>query len=328
MSRVAVIGAGAVGCYYGARLAEAGHEVHFLLRRDYDAVASGGMHIDSHLGDLYLERPLIARQSGQIGAVDWVICALKATALDRARALLAPCIGEQTRLLALMNGLGIEEEFSRWFPRTPIFGGLAFTCINRGAPGRIHHLDYGPIILGHLGDDPTELEEAHALWKNAIVEVSLAPSLLKARWYKLCWNVPFNGLTVTAGGVTTDLVIGDPHLRAAVRGLIEELVLAANADLRKHQQGRALDPDEVAASMIGRTETMLAYRPSTMIDFVEGREMELEAIFDAPLERARELAIETPLLEMLSGQLRLLNAGPERDRNSGGAPLESAGGVP
>ena len=306
MSRIAVIGAGAVGCYYGARLAEAGHEVHFLLRSAYDAVATGGLHIESVDGDIDLEAPAIARTSTEIGPVDWVLCALKATAMEQARDLVAPCIGEQTHILALMNGLGVEEQFASWFPDTPVFGGLAFTCINRGDPGRVHHIDYGSIILGHLGDDTQELAGAHALWDGAHVEVSTAPSLLAARWQKLCWNVPFNGLTVTCGAVTTDVIMGDPELRAAAEGLIRELVAAGNRDLELHGVADRLDADETVESMMTRTDTMAAYRPSTMIDFVEGREMEVDAIFEAPTRRAAELAVDTPLLAMITGQMRVL----------------------
>jgi 2-dehydropantoate 2-reductase len=308
VSRVAVIGAGAVGSYYGARLAEAGHQVHFLLRRDYDAVASRGLHIQSIDGDIDLERPAITRSSAEVGSVDWVICALKATAIDQARELLAPCVGEATRVLTLMNGLGVEEQFARWFPRTPIFGGLAFTCINRGEPGWIHHIDYGPISIGHLGDDESEIERAVALWRGAKVQVLTAASLLAARWEKLCWNVPFNGLTVTCGGVTTDIVMHDADLRAAAEGLMRELVAAGNADLTAHGSATLLDGDQVVANMMALTEAMAAYRPSTMIDFVEGREMEVEAIFEAPRRRAAKLGVPTPLLATITGQLRILGA--------------------
>ena len=306
MSRVAVIGAGAVGCYYGARLAEAGHEVHFLLRSAYDAVAEGGLHIESVDGDIDLAAPAIARTSTEIGPVDWVLCTLKATAMELARELVAPCVGEDTRILALMNGLGIEERFASWFPATAVFGGLAFTCINRGEPGRVHHIDYGPIILAHLGDDGNEIERAVTLWSNAKVEVSSAPSLLSARWYKLCWNVPFNGLAVTCGGVTTDVLMGDHELRDSAAGLIRELVAAGNVDLEAQGVDERLDADEVVDSMMRRTDSMAAYRPSTMIDFVEGREMEVDAIFEAPLRRASELGVATPLLAMLTAQIRVL----------------------
>jgi 2-dehydropantoate 2-reductase len=307
VSRVAVIGAGAVGCYYGARLAQAGHDVHFLMRRDHDAVAARGLRVESKDGDFALEHPAVARRSEEIGPVDWVICALKATAIEEARALVAPCVGPDTRVLVLMNGLGLEERFAEWFGAARIFGGLAFTCINRGEPGVIHHLDYGPVTIGHLQDDAFELEAARALWAGAQAEISTSPSLLAARWQKLCWNVPFNGLAVTAGGITTDQILGQPGLRAAADATIREVVAAGNADLAAHGEAARHDADAMARTMITLTDAMAVYRPSTMIDFVEGRPMEVEAIFGEPLRRAQALGVATPHIALLTAQMRSLD---------------------
>ena len=140
MASVAVIGAGAVGSYYGARLAQAGHDVRFLLRRDYDAVAERGLRIESHHGDFALERPAIARDPAAIGPVDWVLCGLKTTALDDAATLIRPCLAPETRVLAIMNGLGIEERLAASLGTERVFGGLAFTCINRG-----DHLEFAEL---------------------------------------------------------------------------------------------------------------------------------------------------------------------------------------
>ena len=308
MSRVAIIGSGAVGCYYGARLAEAGGEVHFLMRRDYEVVAAGGLHIVSKDGNIHLERPHVARDSSAIGPVDWVICALKATAIEDARALVAPCVGPGTRILVLMNGLGLEDRFAEWFGAERVFGGLAFTCINRGEPGTVHHIDYGPVTVGHLQDDPAEVDAGLALWAGAKVETVRAPSLLAGRWTKLCWNVPFNGLAVTAGGITTDRILADPALREAVTTLILEVAAAGNADLEAHGQSVRLDGAAIARNMVAATDAMAAYRPSTMIDFVEGQPMEVAAIFEEPLRRASALGVATPLLALVTGQIRMLDA--------------------
>ena len=306
MASVAVIGAGAVGSYYGARLAQAGHEVHFLLRRDFDAVRTGGLTVESKDGDFRLEAPLVHRSSAEIGAVDWVLCALKATALDAARDLIAPCVGEGTRIVLLMNGLGLEEQFATWFGAERIFGGLAFTCINRDAAGVIHHIDYGAVTLAHLLDDPAELADGLALWAGARVSVEGASSLLRARWWKLLWNIPFNALAVTAGGITTDRIMGDPALRAAAETLMLEVVAAGNTDLSAHGQPLLDGPREVAA-MFAATEAMAAYRPSTMIDFVEGRPMEVGAMFGEPLRLACALGVATPYLALVTAQMDSLD---------------------
>ena len=311
--RVAVIGAGAVGTYYGARLAQAGHDVHFLMRRDYEAVRVGGLRCTSPMGDFALEAPSIARTAAEIGPADWVICALKSTSVGEAEALVGPCLGPHTRILLLMNGLGLEERFAEWFGRERVFGGMAFTCVNRGQPGSVHHLAYGAVTVGHLLDDASEVERALALWAPARVEFSGVESLRRARWEKLCWNIPFNGLCVAAGGVTTDVVVGDAALRAIARATMEEVVAAGNADLEARGEALRLDAAAIVETMFRFTDRMGPYRPSTMIDYVEGRPMEAPAIFAAPLARARELGVETPHLATLTALLQ------QYDRNRAGA---------
>ena len=302
--RVAVIGAGAVGSYYGARLAQAGHDVHFLLRRDYEAVRTGGLHCTSPLGDFALDEPSIARTAAEIGPADWVVCALKSTSIGEAEALVGPCLGPHTRILLLMNGLGLEERFGEWFGRERVFGGMAFTCVNRGEPGRVHHLAYGAVTVGHLLDDAAEVARALALWAPARVEFSGVQSLRRARWEKLCWNIPFNGLCVAAGGVMTDVVVGDAALRAIARATMQEVVAAGNADLEARGEALRIDGPAIVETMFGLTDRMGPYRPSTMIDYLEGRQMEVSAIFGAPLSRARELGVETPHLATLTALLQ------------------------
>lgn len=307
MAVVAVVGAGAVGCYYGARLAQAGHDVRFLLRRDYEAVAARGLRVESHHGDFTLERPAIARDPADLGVADWVLCGLKATSLGEASALIRPCLGPETRVLAIMNGLGIEETLAEAIGSGRIFGGLAFTCLNRGEPGTVRHSEYGQVAIGRLGDDAAELERALALWEGACVEVSAAPSLLRARWEKLCWNVPFNGLAVAAGGVDTEAIVTDAALRGAARALMGEVAAASNADLAARGHRERIDGEAVIARMFALTDAMGPYRPSTLIDFLEGRAIEVDAIFAEPARRARALGVPAPRLEQLTALLARLD---------------------
>jgi 2-dehydropantoate 2-reductase len=305
--RIAVIGAGAVGGYYGARLAEAGHDVHFLVRRDYHVIKASGLAISSPDGNLSLTHPGVAGDSTEIGPVDWVICALKSTSIAEAQKLVRPCVAPHTRILVLMNGLGLEDSFAEWFGEQRIFGGLAFTCINRGKPGHIHHLAYGTVTIGHYRDNPAELEKAIDLWTGSRVEVVAATSLLRARWEKLCWNIPFSGLCVAAGGITTDLILGSDDLRSASLTLMEEVISVGNADLAHHSENVRIDRPSMVESMFKKTSTMGAYKPSTMIDFVEGRAMEIDAIFGEPLRRADTLKVAAPQLALLTALLRSLN---------------------
>ncbi|MDP6632968.1 MAG: ketopantoate reductase C-terminal domain-containing protein [Dehalococcoidales bacterium] len=130
---------------------------------------------------------------------------------------------------------------------------------------------------------------------------------MRARWEKLCWNIPFNGLAIGAGAITTDRILADPGLRETARRLMEEVIAVGNADLASGSEPARIDGDAVISRMFELTATMGAYKPSTMTDFVEGKPMEIEAIFGEPLKRAQLLGVNTPQLVLLTSQLRTLN---------------------
>ncbi len=299
MVTIAVIGSGAVGSYYGAMLSRAGHDVRFLMRRDLAAVRARGLDIRSHRGDFRLDDVRCFGSAEEIGMVDWVLCALKTTALSEARGLIGPCLGRNTRVLALMNGLGVEEQFGEWMQPGHVFGGMAFVCLNRGEPGIVHHLDYGRLTIGHLGDEAAELEELRRLLAAAGIEVVVASRLRRARWEKLCWNIPFNGLSAAAGGVGTRTILQHPGLRAMAERAMREVVAVANADLATLGRSDFLDDAAVVAAMFGQTETMGDYRTSMTIDYQLGQPLEVDAILGAPLRRAAELRVDVPTMAAL-----------------------------
>lgn len=304
MATIAVIGSGAVGGYYGARLAQHGHDVRFLMRADLAAVRERGLQVFSKDGDFHLPAAAAFASPAEIGQADWVICSLKATAIDEARHLVEPCVGPQTRIVALMNGLDIEERFADWFDPARVFGGMAFVCINRGAPGVIHHLDYGRVSIGHFLDDPAETACLRDLLESGSIGVAVAPNLRYARWEKLCWNVPFNGLSVAGGGIGTQTILGDPELRATAERAMREVIAAGNADLHARGSEARLDPAEIVPRMFTLTGTMGDYRTSMVIDYVLGRALEVEAILGNPVRRARDLRLETPAMAALYALVR------------------------
>lgn len=299
MATIAVIGSGAVGSFYGGLLARAGHHVRFLMRRDLEAVRANGLDIRSKDGDFFLPDPKVYGNPHEIGQVDWVICSLKATALDEAYDLIRPCVGDDTRIVAFMNGLGIEDRFAGWFDGDRVFGAMAFVCINRGQPGVVHHLDYGRVSIGHYRDDQAEAQRLYDILAPAGVEAIVAPNLLYARWEKLCWNVPFSGLTVAAGGIDTRAILDTPSLCNVVREAIAEIVAAGNADLAAQGSDARIDPAAMTERMFAQTETMGAYRPSMLIDYLQRQPMETEAILGAPVRRARELGVPVPTVSAI-----------------------------
>jgi len=330
--KIAVVGCGALGSFYGARLCRAGQEVHFLLRSDYNVVRQKGVTIRSIDGDFHVQ-PLCARTPDEIGVCDVVLIGLKTTANDQFPKLLPPLVGPHTAVVTLQNGLGNEEELARLFPPEQILGGLCFVCLNRVKPGVVEHSAHGKIVLGEFQrpSQPRTLELA-ALFRQAGVACDITDNLARAHWQKLIWNIPFNGLGVAGAAghdaftnpsrhlpagpkllskgrppvtrhtavLTTDILLGDLHWEKLVRELMLEVIAAANA----------LD-FEVSPSLadenINRTRIMGAYKASTLIDFERGQPLELENMFLEPLRQAQTAGVPVPHLLRLCEVLHQLD---------------------
>jgi 2-dehydropantoate 2-reductase len=316
--KIAVVGCGAVGSFYGAKLAQAGHQAHFLLRSDYEAVRRNGLLIHSQSGDFHV-RPECARSPSEIGISDLVLIGLKTTANDQFAALLPPLVGPSTAVLTLQNGLGNEESLARLFPADAILGGLCFVCLNRIEPGVVRHIDHGKVVLGEFGRSPLpRTHEFAQYFRDAGISCAVTENLALAHWEKLVWNIPFNGLGVASAAgyqgmicgqlpakllpcLTTDKLLSDARWTQLVRELMMEVIAA----------GRALGfniRESLADEQIERTRTMGAYKASTLIDFERAQPLELHSLFLEPLRQAQASGIKVPRLEMLCHILRQLDA--------------------
>ncbi len=296
--RVAIVGSGAIGLYYGGRLAEAGEDVSFLVRSDYDSLMTNGLQVTSIHGDFHLPQINARRTPQEIGPVDLVIVAWKATANDQLATILPPLLHAGTQVLTLQNGLGNCERIAEIVGPERVLGGLCFVCINRTAAGQVEHSGGGRMTLGEwLPDSQGRLLELVKRFKAANIPAVGVDHLVKSQWEKLVWNIPFNGLSVAEGGVTTDVLLSSQKLEQELRALMVEVIAGA--------RGLGLDlADELISYNIDRTYPMGSYRTSSMIDFVEGRELEVEPIWGEPLRRAMAAGVEMPHTAALLQRIR------------------------
>lgn len=297
--RIGVIGAGALGLYYGALLRRAGHDVHFLMRRDFQVVSSKGLKVISPQGNFHLADIRAYRNSREIGPVDLVLVGLKTYANEQLVELTRPLVAPGTTILTLQNGLGNEEVLATAFDSQQIVGGVAFLCCNRGEPGTVHHLDQGSIrIAEFFGGLSLRVEQLAATFSQAGIPCEACADLTRIRWEKLVWNIPFNGLCALTG-LPTDRLLSCPETRQLITALMQEVIDAAN------RQGLS-QPIE-APAFIGRmlqvTAGMGAYRPSMMIDRQQAAPLELDAIYRIPLERAAEAGTPMTRVAMLHALL-------------------------
>jgi 2-dehydropantoate 2-reductase len=296
--RIGVVGSGAVGIYFGTKLALAGPAVRFLMRGDLAAVRARGSVRIIEEGRATELRPAAAFASpAQIGPVDLAVVALKTTSGGVTRDLVGPLLGPGTAVLTLQNGLGADEFLAGLFGAGRIIGGIVFMAITRTGPGEATCFHPGQITIGEYGGGPAARTRALATLLGAAgIKVRVVENLLEARWIKLVWNIPFNGLAIAEGGISTDRLCAEPRLAAEVRALMLEVQRAALGF------GFRI-PDDYLKRQFDVTPSMGAYQPSSLIDYLAGREVEVESIWGEPLRRARAIGIEMPRLESLYRRL-------------------------
>jgi len=302
---IAIVGAGAVGGYYGGRLAQHGHDVHFLLRGDYEAVRRNGLTVQSCDGDFRIPAGAVRAydEPRRMPTADLVIVALKSTNNDQLDPLVRPLLKDDTAVLTLQNGLGNEDRLAELFGAGRVLGGMAFVCINRVGPGVIRHTDHGIIRIGEFADPSRRdrVDRIAVMFNASRVRCEVLDDLRFGRWQKLLWNIPFNGLGA-ALDLTTDRLVGSDEGLALVRQLMEEVRAAARAD------GVEL-PAELVDININNTLSMGPYKSSMQVDRQHGRAMEVEAILGEPLRRARSGGASTPILAALYRAAVVVDAG-------------------
>ncbi|WP_285420615.1 putative 2-dehydropantoate 2-reductase [Pseudomonas sp. efr-133-TYG-5] len=305
---VGIIGTGAIGGFYGLMLARAGCDVHFLLRSEFSAVAEHGLHVDSAVHGQLTLNPVQAYSSAQdMPPCDWLLVGAKTTS----NAGLAPSIIQAAKpgakVLVLQNGLDVEDGLRALLPESlHLLGGLCLICVHRDAPGQITHQALGAVNIGyHSGPASAEaarmaiVEEGAGLFRAAGIDSQAMPNLHQARWQKLVWNIPYNGLSVLLGASTTPLM-ADADSRALIQALMAEVVQGAKAC------GHDIPPG-YAEYLFMMTEKMPDYWPSMYHDFLHKRPLELEAIYARPLAAARAAGCELPRIEALHRSLAFID---------------------
>jgi len=305
--RIGIIGSGAIGSFYGLMLARAGFDVHFLLRSEFAAVASQGLQVNSALhGNLHLDNVQAYQSAADMPPCDWLLIGAKTTSNTELAPLISQAAATGAKVVMMQNGLAVEDELRPLLPDSlHLLGGLCYICAHRSAPGVVEHQALGSVNLGYHSGPASDaasrqqiLEQGSALFQAAGLDSTAMAELNQARWQKLVWNVPYNGLAVLLNSATTALM-GNADSRALIEAIMQEVVDAAGAC------GYQL-PAGFAGKLLAATDRMPDYLPSMYHDFVQQRPLELHAIYAAPLAAATLAGCAMPRTEMLYQTLRFL----------------------
>ena len=296
-----VIGTGAIGGFYGAKLAHGGQDVHFLLHSDYEYVKQHGLQVDSCDGSFHLDDVNAYQHTEDMPKCDVVLVCLKSVNNSKLQSLLPSLLHEKTLVVLIQNGIGVEADVEKMFPGVQLAAGLAFICSAKTEPGRVNHQCYGSINLANYScKDEALMQAVVDEFREASIETGLV-EYNEARWKKAVWNMPFNGMTV-ALHTQTDLLLKNESTRRLIREQMMEVVGAA-----QHLGVKNLD-EKFVDKMIATTDVMTPYSPSMRLDYDFHRQMEIYYLYTRPIEIAREAGYRMPKLEMLEAELRFLES--------------------
>ena len=306
---VVVVGAGAIGAFYGSVLSRAGCKVAVVARTDYDAVRADGYRIRSEmLGDLSFRPEQVVRTAGEYqGEADYVLCALKhVRGVDRA-ALIRPALAPRTAIVLAQNGIDVEREIADALPGHELISAVAYAAVSREAPGHVvHHSGFTRLVLGNYpGGISANVERLANLVKAGGTSVQSTDDIVGARWRKCAWNTVFNPISALGGGLgTRDILASEATARFAREAIEEVCAIAAAA-------GHPL-PADWPEQQISGTLRLPNYISSMGQDLLAGRPMEVEPLLGNAVRAARTHAVPAPRLEALYALLLMVE---QRNRN-------------
>jgi len=304
--RYCVLGTGALGGFYGGLMAKRGLDIHFLLHSDFEHVVKHGLRVDSKLGDFHLPKINAYAKPHDMPKCDVAIIGLKSTQNHLLEDLLRPILHKDSIVLVLQNGLNVEQTARGIVGPSRVAGGCCFLCSNKVGPGHIKHLDYGRIVFGAYrgidGSDPGPstqmLQEVLQDMVASGIEAYLTEDLPTTKWKKLMWNIPFNGLSVLLNA-STDAIMNDPDSRLLARRISEEVRQIALA------AGSPIEPSYVDW-VIDHTDDMVPYDSSMRLDYLNGRAIEVEAIYGNALQEAHRCGFAAPIVMTMYQQLKFM----------------------
>jgi 2-dehydropantoate 2-reductase len=310
--KILIVGAGAIGSFYGALLSKAGADVSVVCRSDYQTVKQHGYNIKSNdLGDWSFKPSQVLKNAADYkGQADYVILCTKITPESDRAELIRGAVNEKTCIVFIQNGVEIEQELIDAFTDNEIISGLAFICCNRTQPGETHHLAYGKLTLGSLnktGQNSNKTQNLSDLINHAGIESIVTDKIISGRWLKCLWNAAFSPVSVLSGGLPTTEILSTQE--SLIRTIMLEVMQIAQAC------GHPLPAESVDIN-IKNTLNMPPYKTSMLLDYENHNTMEIEAILGNTVSVASRQQVASPTLDALYALMKLKELSQKSIKNS------------
>jgi 2-dehydropantoate 2-reductase len=306
--RIVVVGAGAVGAYFGARLVHADRDVTFTARgANLEHLRTTGIAVESILGDVTLGPVRAVSDPADITQADVVLVCVKRSDTRAAVAGLAARLAPEAIVVSLQNGIDAAEELETELAIGSQPRAVAYIGAELVAPGRVRHSTEGRIVVGEPDGRPSSrLERLVETLSVPGFGVATSPAIESLRWKKVAWNAAFNLLCAVTRRDTAG-VLGAPGGRELVHGVFTEVVAVARA------AGAVIEDDWIDRMLAATERKLMRVRPSTLQDRERGRPLEHDALTGAVVRRGAKLGVATPVcltLDRLGGLLSTRLAPP------------------
>ena len=303
--KIAVMGAGGVGGYFGAKLAKAGADVTFIARGAHlAAMRAGGLRVEGHTERFALQPVRATDDPAEVGAVELVLLAIKAYDLERATRQMQPLIGPATAILPLLNGADIAERIGAVVGAEHVLGGVALISARIAEPGLIRQMGtLNKIVFGELSGAVTPRSEAiRDALLHAQIATELSRQIRSEIWKKFLFITAAGGVCAVTGSLL-GAVLADPDTRALYAGCVEEAAAVARA-LRI-----ALPESAVADTLRFSDAVPKETRTSMLLSLEQGQKLELDSLNGTVARMGRELGVPTPVNQFIATALKLRAGG-------------------
>ena len=292
IKKIVVVGAGAVGGYFGGLLSKSGADVTFLVRpATYRRISQNGLIVKSVQGDFTVHPPVV-QQASEITSADLIILTVKCYDIPAVLDEVAPLVHQGAIFLTLQNGVDTEERILSYFRSDCVVAGVAYITARLAEPGVIEHYRRGIISIGELsGEKSGRAAEIHQILSNAGIQCNLTGRIRQAKWEKLCWNATFNPLSVILDHPIS-LVLESPPLLDVVREGIAEIIRVASAE------GIEIKPALIEET-ISVSQQFREYHTSMYEDYRNGKPTEIEHLNGDLVRRGEKAGVPTPTHRVL-----------------------------
>jgi len=299
--RIAVIGAGAVGGYFGAKLAAAGQDVAFIARGAHlDALRRAGLRVDSPGAPLHIKNSLFTSESREAGPVDLILFCVKSYDTEAAMEMLGPMIGDSTLILSLQNGIDNPQKIARRWGEERTLAGVVYIGAKLAAPGMIAHSAGGKIVFGRLDGaiDPAAKAVQQTLTAAAIA-CELSRNIQRVQWTKLLWNAPFCAISCLTRANVKQIVESDS---------LTKLALDCMAEVQAAARTCGIDlPAESFQETLTFSRGLGDFKPSMLQDLEAAKPLEYEAFNGIVVKLLRQAGKPAPINEIFHGTLKFLD---------------------